>query len=163
MTITYRASTTITISPQNVASSSNLVNGVESDVYDNTTNQDDDVLIGGTWTAGTTPTINTNVLIFIAAIRDDAPTYHGPLDGTASAENMAGVGSYEAYLKLGGVVTIDVNTSNRVYDVGPFSVAELFAGNMPNKFVVWITHNTAVNSNSTAGNHVWKATGVKYS
>ena len=31
---------------------------------------------------------------------------------------------------------------------------------MPPRFSLFITHDTGVNSNSTAGNHVWKATGV---
>lgn len=160
--IAYRASSTITIAPENVATSSTFVAGVESNVYDNTSNKDVDVLVAGTWTAGTTPTINTQVNIYVAAIRDDAPFYPDVLDGTSSAETITSVGVGAGFLKLAGVLTVDATTSNRVYDCAPFSVAQLFGGIMPPKFVLFIAHNTGVNSNSTSGNHVWKATGVNY-
>jgi hypothetical protein len=42
-------------------------------------------------------------------------------------------------------------------------VAQLFGGVLPPKWVLFVTHSTGVNSNTTAGNHVWKATGVSYS
>lgn len=160
--ISYRASSTITIAPENVATSATFVAGVESAVYDNTTNKDVDVLIAGTWTAGTTPTINTQVLIYVFAVRDDTPTYPDVMDGTSSAETLTSVGVGQGYLKLGAILSVDSTTSNRVYDCAPFSVAQLFGGICPNKFGIFITHNTGVNSNSTSGNHVWKATGVTY-
>lgn len=160
--ISYRASSTITINPENVASSSTFVAGVESDVYDNTTNKDVDVLIAGTWTCGTTPTANTQVLIYVVAVRDDTPTYPDVFDGTHSAETVTSFGVGQGFMKLGGVLNVDSTTSNRAYDCAPFSVAQLFGGVCPSKFVLFVTHNTGVNSNSTAGNHVWKATGITY-
>jgi hypothetical protein len=162
VSISYRASSTITIAPENVASSSTFVAGVESAVYDNTSNKDVDVLIAGTWTAGTTPTINTQVNIYVFGIRDDAPFYPDVMDGTSSAETVTSAGVGQGFLKLGAVLNVDATTSNRVYDCGPFSVAQLFGGVCPNKFGIFISHNTGVNSNSTAGNHVWKATGISY-
>lgn len=162
VTTVYRASATITISPENVASSATFVAGVESNVQDNTSNKDQDVLVGGTWTAGTTPTVNTQVLIYVGAIRDDAPVYPDVFDGTASAETLTSAGVGAGFLKLAAVLTVDATTSNRVYDC-LFSVAQLFGGVMPPKWFLFITHNTGVNSNSTAGNHVWKATGISYS
>lgn len=163
MTTTYRASSTITIAPENVATSSTFVAGVESNVYDNTSNKDNDVLIAGTWTVGTTPTINTQCLVFVFAIRDDAPAYPDVMDGTSSAETVTSAGVGSGFLKLGATIIVDSITSDRAYGVGPFSVAALFGGVCPPKFGLFITHNSGVNSNSTAGNHVWKATGVSYS
>lgn len=162
VTISYRASSTITIAPENVATSSGFTAGVESTVYDNTTNKDVDVLIAGTWTAGTTPTINTQVQIYVIAVRDDAPFYPDVFDGTSSAETATSAGVLSGFAKLAAILNVDATTSNRVYDCGPFSVAQLFGGVCPLKFVLFITHNTGVNSNSTAGNHVWKATGISY-
>lgn len=162
VSISYRASSTITIAPENVASSSTFVAGVESSVYDNTTNKDVDVLIAGTWTCGTTPTANTQVLVYVFAVRDDTPTYPDVFDGTSSAETVTTVGVGAGFLKLGGSAQVDSTTSNRAYDIGPFSVAQLFGGVCPPKFGLFVTHNTGVNSNSTAGNHVWKATGISY-
>lgn len=162
VSIAYRASSTITIAPENVASSSGFTAGVESAVYDNTSNKDVDVLIAGTWTCGTTPTINTQVLVYVFAIRDDAPFYPDVMDGTSSAETITSAGVGAGFLKLGGAAQVDSTTSNRAYDIGPFSVAQMYGGVCPPKFGLFITHNTGVNSNSTSGNHVWKATGVSY-
>ena len=163
VTTVYRASSTITIAPENIASSTTFVAGVESAVYDNTSNKDQDVLIAGTWRCGTTPTINTQCLVYVFAIRDDAPAYPDVFDGTSSAETLATAGVGAGFLKLGGLATIDATTSDVFYGIGPFSVAALFGGVCPNKFGLFITHNTVVNSNTTAGSHVWKATGVSYS
>lgn len=160
--IAYRASSTITVSPENVASSATFVAGVESGVYDNTTNKDVDVLISGVWTCGTTPTANTQVQIYVIAVRDDTPTYPDVFDGTSSAETATSAGVLSGFAKLGAILNVDSTTSNRAYDCGPFSVASLFGGVMPSKFVLFITHNTGVNSNTTAGNHVWKAQGINY-
>lgn len=160
--IAYRASTTITIAPENVASSSTFVGGVESNVYDNTSNKDVDVMIAGVWTCGTTPTINTTCNIYVIAVRDDAPTYPDVFDGTSSAETATSAGDLSGYARLGASLSVDTTTSNRAYDCAPFSVAQLFGGVCPNKFVLFISHNSGVNSNSTAGNHVWKATGINY-
>lgn len=159
--IAYAASATITIAPQNVATSSTFVAGVESDVIDNTSNKYVDAIVGGTWTCGTTPTAATQVLIYVFSVRDDTPTYPDVFDGTGSAETLTSAGVGRAFLKLGAVIDVDTTTSDRAYPA-LFSVAQLFGGVMPLKWGLFITHNTAVNSNSTAGNHVWKYTGVTY-
>ena len=160
-TINYAASATITVAPENIGTSSTFVAGVESGVIDNTSNKYVDALVGGTWTSGTTPTTGTQVLIYVGSVRDDTPTYPDVFDGTSSAETLTSAGVGAGFLKLGGIITVDSNTSNRAYDV-VFGVRELFGGIMPLKWFLFITHNTGVNSNSTAGNHVWKYTGIKY-
>ena len=160
--IAYAASATITIAPENVASSSGFTAGVESAVVDNTSNLYVDALVAGVWTCGTTPTINTQCLIYVGAIRDDAPAYPDVFDGTASAETITSAGVGQGFLKLGATINVDSTNSNVAYNVGPFSVAQLFGGVMPNKWFLFITHNSGVNSNTTAGNHVWKLTGITY-
>jgi hypothetical protein len=45
------------------------------------------------------------------------------------------------------------NTSDRTYHFGPVSLAAAFGGTLPPKVVLFITHSTGVNLNSTAGNH----------
>ena len=128
--IAYAASATITVSPENVASSSTFVAGVESAVQDNTSNKYVDALVGGTWTCGTTPTVNTQVLIYVFSVRDDAPTYPDVMDGTSSAETLTSAGVGRGFLKLAAVLDVDSTTSNRAYDC-LFSVAQLFGGVMP--------------------------------
>jgi len=161
VTTTYGTRTTITIAPENVATSSTFVAGVESNVIDNTTDKAVDALVSGVWTSGTTPTANTQVLIYVGALQDDT-TYPDVFDGTSSAETVTSVGVGQGFLKFGAILSVDSNTSNRAYSCAPFSVAQLFGGVLPPKWFLFITHNTGVNSNSTAGNHVWKYLPIKY-
>ena len=159
--IAYAASAAFTIAPENIATSATFVAGVESSVVDNTSNKYVDAIVGGLWTSGTTPTVNTQVLIYVGSVRDDTPTYPDVFDGTSSAETLTSAGVGRGFLKLAAIIDVDSTTSNRAYDVA-FSVAQLFGGVMPLKWFLFITHNTGVNSNSTAGNHVWKYTGITY-
>lgn len=159
--IAYAASATITVAPENVATSSTWVAGVESAVIDNTSNLYVDAIVGGLWTAGTTPTINTQVLIYVGSVLNDTPTYPDVFDGTSSAETLTSVGVGRGFLKLAAVLDVDSTTSNRAYYC-TFSVAQLFGGVMPLKWFLYIAHNSGVNSNTTAGNHVWKLTGITY-
>jgi len=159
--ISYAATATITVAPENVASSTTFVAGVESNVIDNTGNKYVDALVSGRWRSGTTPTANTSVLIYVFSVRDDTPNYPDVFDGTSSAETLTSAGVGRGFLKLAAIMDVDTNTTGRDYDV-LFSVAQLFGGAMPLKWGLFIAHNTGVNSDSTAGNHVWKYTGITY-
>lgn len=162
VTTTYAASATITIAPENVATSSSWTAGVESTAIDNSTNKYVDALVSGVWTCGTTPTANTTVIIYAYAQQDDTPTYQDVFDGTSSAETVTSAGVLAGAVRLLGVLTVDATTSNRAYYLAPTSVAQAFGGVLPQRWGLFIAHNTGVNSNSTAGNHVWKYQGVKY-
>jgi len=159
--IAYAASATITVAPENIASSAGWVAGVESAVIDNTTNKYVDALVGGLWTCGTTPTINKQCNIYVASVLNDTPTYPDVFDGTSSAETLTSAGVGRGFLKLAAVLDVDATTSNRAYYC-TFSVAQLFGGVMPLKWFLYISHDSGVNSNTTAGNHVWKYTGITY-
>lgn len=86
-------------------------------------------------------------------------TYPDVFDGTDSAETWTSADIRNAAGKLAAVMTTD-STSDRVYYFGPVSVAALFGGSCPKKFVVFVTHDTAVNLNSTAGNQAIHVTPV---
>lgn len=150
----------ITVAPQNVASSSTFVAGVESDSISNISDLDLDHLVSGQWTAGTTPTVNTQVQVWVVApIADDLSstvTWPDVFDGTSSAETTTSAGVLAGCARLGAVLNVDTNTSDRVYACAPFSVAALFGGQLPPRYVLFITHNSGVNSNSTSGNHFWR-------
>lgn len=153
-------SATITISPHNVATSSTFVAGVESDSISNVSNLDLDHQVSGTWTCGTTPTINTQVQIWVVpCISDDlasSQTWPDVFDGTASAETVTSAGILQGLGRLGATLLVDATTSDRTYYCAPFSVAALFGGFLPSRYVLYIAHNSGVTSNTTAGNHVWK-------
>lgn len=159
--INYPAGTaTITISPENVATSSTFVAGVESGSISNVSNLDLDHLISGTWTSGTTPTANTQVQIWVVPVLQDdlssTQTWPDVFDGTSSAETVTSAGVLQGLGRLAAVLNVDSNTTARAYACAAFSVAALFGGVLPTRYVIFIAHNTGVNSNTTAGNHSWQ-------
>jgi hypothetical protein len=148
----YAASSALTITLASVASSATFVAGAESDAVDNTTNKYLDYLLAGKVTVGTTPTINTEIRVYVAALIEDS-TYPDVFDGTGSAETLTSAGVASGFLRLAASMLVDATTSDRTYWFGPVSVASLFGGVMPKKFVVFVAHSTGVNLNSTGGNH----------
>jgi hypothetical protein len=149
------SSVALTISPASLASSSTWVAGRESTAVDNTTNLDIDHLVSGMITTGTTPTVSTFIEVWAYASWKTAsgtPSYPDVLDGTDSAETLTSVNVKSSMLRMIATITVD-NTSDRAYYFGPVSIAQLY-GSLPKFWGVFIAHNTGVNLNSTAGNHV---------
>ncbi len=84
------------------------------------------------------------------------------MDGTDSAETLTSVGVGQGFLKLAAALNVDATTSDRDYAFGPVSVAQLFGGVLPQRWSVFVSHNTGVALNATGGNHVLKYQGVKF-
>jgi hypothetical protein len=161
--IIYTGPTTITISPASLGTSSTFLAGRESDQVDNTSNLYLDALVQGQVTVGTTPTASTTINVYVWGSHTSAvSTNIDVLDGADSAETITSAGVLTTMLHLAAVAVVDATTSDRVYYVKPFSVAELFGGAMPQFWGLFIAHNTGVALNGTGSNHVWKYTGVKY-
>lgn len=157
--VAYAASSALTISPASLASSGTLVAGVESDAVDNSANLYLDYLIAGNITVGTTPTSGTQVEVHVVGMRDDT-TWPDVFDGTGSAETITSADVKAGICRPAAVLGVNAATSNVAYYFGPISVALLFGGVVPRKFVVFVTHNTGVALNATAGNHVISITPV---
>lgn len=163
--INYGTKTAITIGLQStpLASSPTFVLGRESNEIDNSSNKFDDALVQGMVTVGTSPTSGTQIQVWVwGSDTSLATTALDVLDGTDSDETINSAGIRDGMLKLGAVVSVDSTTSNRAYYVGAFSVAQLFGGNMPKYWGLFVTHNTAVALNSTGANHVFNYTGITY-
>lgn len=159
---TKGATATLTISPENVASSAGLVAGVESNAF---TTDKTDYEITGLWTSGTTPTANTRAELWaIFPVTDDAAgsvTWPDVFDGTASAETVTSAGVLQSFGVLACAINVDSNTSNRAYPFRVPSLAALCGGRIKmSQVVFFLTHNTGVNSNSTAGNFKLYATAI---
>lgn len=153
--IAQAASSALTISLASLATSATFVAGQESTAVDNTSNKYLDYLLSGKIEVGTTPTINTQILVYVVGILEDS-TWPDVFDGTDSNETVTSAGVRDGFCKLAASMFVDATTSNRDYFFGPVSVARLFGDRMPNKFVVFVTHNTGANLNATGGNHsVW--------
>lgn len=160
-TINYAASAALTITLASLASATSKLTGRESTAVSNATNKYVDALVGGKITTGTSPTDAKTIEIWVYGAVNDTPTYPDVLDGTDSDETFADNGSKFSSMKLACVINTD-NTSNQTYWVAPFSVAQLFGGLMPTHWGVFVTHDTGVALNATAGNHEFKYTGVKF-
>lgn len=156
--IAYGSSTAITNAIQSLATSSTWLAGYESDVVDNTTNLYLDYTIEGKVTVGTTPTANTEIRIYVVA-SFDGTTWPDVFDGTTGAETITSAGVRDGFAKLAAVLTVDATTSDRSYPFS-FTVASLFGGVCPAKFLLFTAHNTGVNLNSTGGNHVFNHRGI---
>jgi hypothetical protein len=138
-----------------LASSSTWLAGYESAVVDNTTNKYLDYIVEGHYTVGTTPTINTEIRIYVVASFDGS-TWPDVFDGTGSAETVTSEGVRDGFARLAAVMRVDSTTSDRDY---PYfiDVASHFGGAMPKKVAVFVAHNTGVNLNSTAANQTYAA------
>lgn len=129
-------------------SDTNLLAGWSSAVIANGTNLSITEKITGLIKAGTSPTISTNIFIYLWAALDDTPTYPDTITGVEAAKTLTSANVRDSgAFKLAQVITID-NTSNRIY---PFvvDVAQFFGGHMPKNYGVFIVHNTAANLNAT--------------
>lgn len=161
--INYGTKTTITLTGTSLASSSTFVAGRESDQIDNSTNKYDDALVQGMMKVGSSAVAAGQIQLWVWGSDTSAvSTNLDTIAGADGARTLTSTGIRDGLLKLGAVVSVDSTTANRVYYFGAFSVAQLFGGNMPKYWGIWVTHNTSANLSSTAGDHVFTYTGITY-
>lgn len=158
----YAASASVAgLTLASLATSSTRVAGAESDAIDNTSTLYDDILISGKITPGTSPTVGKQIDIWIVPAMDGSSTWPDVFDGTGSAETVTSENVRNALGKLLKTIVID-STSDRTYYFSNESVAALFGGVLPQKFVVFVSHDTAVNLNATGSNHALNYLGLQY-
>ncbi len=128
----YRASAAVGVGTafNALATSSTRTAGAQSDLYDNTSNLDDDVLLSGTVKLGTSPTAAKQVDIWIVPSKDGATTYPDVITAAGAATKTW--------------------TSENIRN-----------GALPQKFVVFVSHDSAVNLDASAG-FVCNALGIQY-
>ena len=153
----FAASSTLTASIASLATSSTKLAGWESAAFDNTTNKYLDALLAGLITVGTTPTTNTGIDVCLVGMRDDS-TWPDVFDGTDSAETVTNQEIKDQICKPFQTISVVSTSSNIGYWYGPGGVASRFGGVLPRQFDLFIAHNTGVNLNATAGNHVQSVT-----
>ena len=161
--LAYASSAQYTIGLQAtpLASSTTFVLGRESAAISNTSNLYLDYLVAsGKITTGTSPTANPGTIqIWAYAGVDDTPTYPDVLDGTDSDETLGLVNHRDSGLVfLNSCLT--TTTSNITYWFKPVSLATAYGGIVPKNHGLFVTHNTGVALNSTAGNHALFYTGA---
>ena len=136
-----------------LATSSDWTAGYEWFVIDNSSELALDYEVEGGITVGTTPTSGTQIRIYVVASYN-ASTWPDVFDGTPSAETVTSAGVRDGFTTLARVLSVDSTTSNRTYYFR-FPLRSLFGGTQPKGVAVFVTHNTGVNLNSTAGNHTY--------
>jgi len=150
--LAYGTASDATVTLTSLATDSNLLAGRESSAIDNTgSNLFLDYLISGKITTGTSPTTARSIQIWAAASWDGT-TWPDVFDGTDSAETITTANHKTAICYLVAELATDA-TSDRTYHFAGVSIRRVFNGALPPKFVLFVTHNTGVNLNSTAGNH----------
>lgn len=145
----YGSSAPLTVTNlASLASDPTLLAGWSSAAIANGTNLSVTEKITGLIKTGTSPTVGTNIFIYLVPALDDTPTWPDTVTGsqvtvTLSSANVRDAGAF----KLVDTITVTA-TSNIVY---PFSidVAQWFGGHMPKNYVVFIVHNTGVALNAT--------------
>lgn len=152
----YGTTSAMTITLTGLATAANLDVGRQSSIVDNTSDDAIDALVGGKVTTGSSPTASRQIEVWAFGIYDDTE-----YSGGAGASDAALTPDTKYVMRLLQVIPT-VNTSDKAYRWGPHSIAAAFDGVMPEKWGIWITHNTGVNLNSTAANHEIYQTPVKY-
>jgi hypothetical protein len=145
-----------------LATSSTRTAGAQSDQIDNTTNLYDDILLSGSFKLGTSPTVSKQVDVWVFACKDASSAYPDVITGAGSAaktltsENVRNAGG-----KLLKSILVD-STTGRVYDFSNESVAALFGGVLPQKFVVFVAHDTGVALDASSSGGQMNYLGVQY-
>lgn len=169
-TTTNYSSTTdtsaLTITLASLATSASLVAGRQSTVVSNATDKFMDVILSGQVTVGTSPTTAKAIAVYVfAPLKIASSTASYPIATATALGESDAAATFEIdqlnCLRLAGAMNV-IATSDRAYSLEPVSIASLFGGVMPIKWGIFVTHNTAVNLNATAGNHWFHYTGIKY-
>lgn len=145
----YTAISAPTHTLASLATSATLVAGQESNAVDNSSTKYLDIAIKQKTTTGTNPSAGTIELWVVPSL--DGSTWPDVFDGTDSAETVTSRDILFGSGRLGASVATDT-TSDRTYELLVPSLRDLF-GTVPQKFVLFLVHNTGVNLNSTGGNH----------
>ena len=146
--IAYAASSTLTTTNlDGLASSSTHLGGWESAAIDNSTNLYLDYLISGTIVVESAGLSAGQIRVHIVGEKEDA-SWPDVFDGTESAETVTDTEIRDAICRLGALLETDT-TASRTYHFGPFSVAALFGGICPRKFVVFLTQSTGTTLEAT--------------
>ena len=145
----YGTATSGTGGINSLATSSTWLAGYEWFVIDNTTEKALDYFVDLVIRVGTTPTASTEIRVYLLASYDGS-TYPDVFDGTGSAETVTSAGVRDSFMKYAGTGVVDATTSDRDYPI-QFNLTSFYP-KLPKKVIVFVTHNTGVNLNSTAGN-----------
>ena len=141
--ISYGGTQTMTLTSSGLASTAGLLVGRQSTVADNTSTLNIDHLVGGkivTVSSGTS-TNNTQIQIWAFGTYDGGTTFTAGA-GATDAGFTPDTGA-KNLMKLIAIIP-NITTTTITYTFGPYSVAQAFGGVIPQKWGIYIVHNTGV-------------------
>jgi hypothetical protein len=149
--INYATASDLSMTLASLASDTNLLAGQESSAVDNTVDGRRDYWVSGKVTTGTSPTASRSIQVW-AVGSWDGTNWPTVFDGTNSAETIPLAEIKNAVCRFVAEMAT-TSTSNQQYDFGPVLISSVFGGDIPAKFVLFITQNSGVALNATAANH----------
>ena len=153
----YSSIVTHTITLASLASDTNLLAGRQGTAIDQKDTDDAiEALVGGIVTTGTSPTASKQIEIWAYGSFDDT-NYNDAITGTDGNITLI----TKSLLRLLTIIPTNA-TSDQAYKWGPYLIGQAFGGIIPVQWGIYIVHNTGVNLNSTAGNHMVKHFPVKF-
>ena len=146
--VAYGASSALTqVNLDALASSATWVAGWESDAIDNSSNLYTDYIINATLTVESAGLAAGEIRMYLVAEMNDT-TWPDVFDGTESAETVTDTEIRDAICRIAAYTATDT-TASRVYYLNCPSVAAVFNGTVPRKFVIFITQSTGAALEST--------------
>jgi hypothetical protein len=150
--IEYGTQEALAITLASLASSTSLLTGRESTAVNNATLKATDYLLSGKIRVGTTPTVNTRIEVWCVGQFEATPAWPDTFTGSDAGVTLTGDGIKASIVRWAANLQVDSTTSDRDYYFGPVSVRDLF-GSIPERFLLFVTHNTGVALNATGSNH----------
>jgi hypothetical protein len=147
--IAYGASAALTQTAlDGLASDTTYVAGWESDAIDNSSNLYTDYIINAKFLTESSGVTAGEIRMYLVAELDDS-TWPDVFDGTQGAETVTDTEVRDAICRLAAVTAVDTTVSQAYYLNCP-SVAAVFNGVVPRKFVVFISQGTGTTLETTA-------------
>lgn len=151
--LAYAASSSLTVTNlHGIASSSTWVAGWESGAIDNSTNLYTDYIINAAIVVESAGLSAGEIRMYLVAELEDA-SWPDVFDGTESTETITDTEIRDAICRLAAFTQTDT-TASRTYYLNCPSVAAVFNGTVPRKFVIFITQSTGTTLETT-GNAVY--------
>lgn len=145
LTVTYSANTAIALDLSSLAPSASLLAGWQSAQVDNTATMYRDALVSvkAIIAGATTPVVGQMIQVYAwGADTSLATTGVDTLGATSSAKTLSHASVLQS-LRPAAAPSVTVATANLSYFVQPFSIAQLFGGNLPKFWGLFVAHNHA--------------------
>lgn len=142
----YGTAASLTITLASLASSAASAGvGRQSTAIANSTDLAIDSLVWGSLVTGIT-TANTQMEVWAFASADGGTTYSGGAGGTDAGLTL--IPATKSLLRPVTIIPVP-DTTGRTYTWGPFSIAQLYGGTMPDHWGIWILNSSGVALSAT--------------